>query len=138
MKFAVRMRKAIRVNLLVLLIVQWPFLIAHADDAIVLPRGVSRVSIASNFYLPTDKRYNPEGKVEDVATDFNGSLNSGILPALAPLNSLVGGTARLGDTDVSLEYDLTIMYFDVAYGISDRLTAGGRLPFLWVTNNLTG
>jgi hypothetical protein len=138
MKFSARMRKAIRANLLVPLLVQWLFLIAHADDAIVLPRGVSRVSIASNFYLPTDKRYNPEGKVEDVATDFNGSLNSSIVPALAPLNLLVGGTASLGDTDVSLEYDITIMYFDVGYGIADRLTAGIRIPYWWLTNTVRG
>lgn len=138
MKFSVRMRKAIRVNLLVLLLVQWPFLIAHADDAIVLPRGVSRVSIASNSYLPIDKRYNPDGKVEDIAIDLNTSLNSRIFPALAPLNPLVGGTASLGDTDVSFEFDITILYLDVAYGITDRLTAGIRLPYWWLTNTVRG
>jgi hypothetical protein len=138
MKFSVGIRWTIRVNLLVLLLGQWPFLIAHADDAIVLPRGVSRVSIASNFYLPTNKRYNPEGKVEDVATDFNRSLDSNVLLALAPLNALVGGTASLGDTDVSAEYDITIMYFDVAYGITDRLSAGVRLPYWWLTNTVRG
>jgi hypothetical protein len=136
MEFSVRMRKALRVNLLMLFLFPLSFSIADADDAIVLPRGISRVSIASTFYLPTHKRYNPEGKVEDVATDFNGSLDSRILPALAPLNSLVGGTASLGDTDVSLEYDITIMYFDVAYGITDRLTAGVRIPYWWLTNTV--
>jgi hypothetical protein len=138
MKFSVRMRKAIRVNLLVLLLVQWPFLIAHADDAIVLPRGVSRVSIASTFYLPSDKRYNPEGKAEDIATDLNTSLNSRIFPALAPLNPLVGGTASFGDTDVSFEFDLTILYLEASYGITDRLTAGVRLPYWWLTNTVRG
>jgi len=137
MKFSMRMRKPIRVNLLVLLF-QVPFAIAHADDAIVLPRGVSRVSIASNFYLPIDKRYNPDGKVEDIAIDLNGSLNSSLLPALAPLNPLVGGTASLGDTDVSFEFDITILYLDVAYGITDRLTAGVRLPYWWLTNTVRG
>jgi hypothetical protein len=131
------MGKALRVNLLMMFLFLLPISIADADDAIVLPRGISRVSIASNFYLPTHKRYNPEGKVEDVATDFNGSLNGRILPALAPLNSLVGGTASLGDTDVSLEYDITIMYFDVAYGITDRLTAGVRIPYWWLTNTVS-
>jgi hypothetical protein len=138
MKLSVKRRAAIGVHLLVLLCVQWPVLSVHADDAIVLPRGVSRLSIAGHFYLPTDKRYNPEGKVEDVATDFNGSLNSRILPALAPLNASVGGTASLGDTDVSSEYDITIMYFEVGYGITDRLTAGVRLPYWWLTNTVRG
>jgi hypothetical protein len=136
MKFSATMRRVLRVNLLMMCLFQWPFSIAYADDAIVLPRGISRVSIASTFYLPTHKRYNPEGKVEDIATDFNGSLNSRILPTLAPLNSLVGATASLGDTDVSLEYDITIMYFDVAYGITDRLTAGIRIPYWWLTNTV--
>jgi hypothetical protein len=138
MKFSLRARKAIRVNLLVLLLFQLPCAIAHADDAIVLPRGVSRVSIASNFYLPFTKRYNPDGEVEDIAADFNTSLNSRIFPALAPLNPLVGGMASLGDTTVSFEYDLTILYFEIGYGITDRLTAGVRLPYWWLTNTVRG
>jgi hypothetical protein len=39
MKFSERARKAIRVDLLVLLLFQLPFSTAHADDAIVLPRA---------------------------------------------------------------------------------------------------
>ena len=138
MSFSVRMREAIRVNLLVVLLFQLPFSIAHADDAIVLPRSASRVSIASNFYLPFDKRYNPDGKVEDIATDFNTSLNSRILPALAPLSPLVGTMASFGDTTVSFEYDLTILYFEANYGVTDRLTAGVRLPYWWLTNTVRG
>ena len=137
-KFSVRPRQAVRVNLLVLLLFQLPYATARADDAIVLPRGVSRVSLASNFYLPFDKRYNPDGKVEDIAVDFNTSLNSRIFPALAPLNPLVGGMASLGDTTVSFEYDLTILYFEIGYGITDRLTAGVRLPYWWLTNTVRG
>ena len=132
------MRKAIRVHLLVLMLCLLPCFAAHADDAIVLPRGVSRVSIASNFFLPFSKRYNSDGKVEDIATDFNTSLNSRIFPALAPLNPLVGGMASLGDTTVSFEYDLTILYFEMGYGITDRLTAGIRLPYWWLTNTVRG
>jgi hypothetical protein len=138
MKFSVRMGKAIGVNWLVLLLFQVPFDIAHADDAIVLPRGVSRVSIASNFYLPIDKRYNPDGKVEDIAIDLNTSLNSRIFPTLAPLNPLVGGTASLGDTNVSFDYELTILYLEAAYGMTDRLTAGVRIPYWWLTNTVRG
>jgi hypothetical protein len=138
MRFSMERRAAIRVHLLVWLFVQWPILSVHADDAIVLPRGVSRLSIANHFYLPTTKRYNPAGKVEDVATDFNGSLNNHILPALAPLNASVGGTASLGDTVVSSEYDITMMYFEVGYGITERLTAGVRLPYWWLTNTVRG
>ena len=138
MRFSKRMRRSIRVNFLVLLLFQWPCSIAHADDAIVLPRGVSRVSIANHFYLPFNKRYNPDGKVEDIATDFNTSLNSRILPGLSPLGSSVGGTASLGDTSVSFEFDLSITYFEVAYGVTDRLTAGVRIPYWWLTNTVSG
>jgi hypothetical protein len=138
MNFSATMRKAIRVNLLMLSLFQVPCSIAYADDAIVLPRGVSRVSIASNFYLPIDKRYGPDGKVEDIAIDFNTSFDSRVFPALAPLNPLVGGTASLGDTDVSFDFDITILYLDAAYGITDRLTVGMRLPYWWVTNTVRG
>jgi hypothetical protein len=136
MKFSVTRSSVIHVNLLMLLLFQWLFSIAYADDAIVLPRGVSRVSIESNFYLPIDKRYNPDGKVEDVAIDYNTSLNSRVFPALAPLNPLVGGTASLGDTKASFDYDITILYLGVAYGITDRLSAGVRLPYWWLTNTV--
>jgi hypothetical protein len=138
MQFSVSMRRAIRVNLLVVALFQFPYALADADDAIVLPRGVSRVSIANHFYLPFDKRYNPSGKVEDIATDFNTSLDSRILPGLAPLSPLVGGTASLGDTNVSFEFDLSITYFEVAYGITDRVTAGVRIPYWWLTNTVSG
>ena len=138
MKLSVKMRAAIRGNLVVLLLFPWHCLIAYADDAIVLPRGVSRVSLASNFYLPFDQRYNPDGKVEDIAADFNTSLNSRIFPALAPLSPLVGGMASLGDTTVSFDYDLTILYFEAGYGITDRFTAGVRLPYWWLTNTVSG
>ena len=138
MRFSGTIRKAIRVHLLVLMLALLPCSTAHADDAIVLPRGVSRVSIASNFFLPFSQRYNPDGKVEDIATDFNTSLNSRIFPALTPLNPLVGGMASLGDTTVSFEYDLTILYFEMGYGITDRLTAGVRLPYWWLTNTVRG
>ena len=138
MKVSVKMRAAIRGNLVVLLLFPWQCLIAYADDAIVLPRGVSRVSLASNFYLPFDQRYNPDGKVEDIAADFNTSINSRIFPALAPLSPLVGGMASLGDTTVSFDYDLTILYFEAGYGITDRFTAGVRLPYWWLTNTVSG
>lgn len=136
MKFPVPMKQAILATLVMLLLFLWAVAVADADDASVLPRGVSRVSISSNFYLPIDKRYNPDGKVEDVAIDYNTSLNSRIFPALAPLDPLVGGSASFGDSKVSFTYDFTIVNFDLAYGITDRLSAGVRIPYWWVTNDV--
>jgi hypothetical protein len=132
------MRVAIRVNLAVGLLFPWLFLRAYADDAIVLPRGVSRLSIANHFYLSFDQRYNPHGNVEDIAADFNTSLDSRILPALVPLSPLLGEMASLGDTTVAFDYDLTILYFEAGYGITDRFTAGVRLPYWWLTNTVRG
>jgi hypothetical protein len=134
-------RRAILLEWLILLLFHLPIpttSLTYADDAVVLPQGVSRVSLASIFYLPFDKRYNAAGKVEDIAADFNTSLTSRVFPALAPLNPLVGGTASLGDTSVSFEYDLTILHFEMGYGITDRLTAGVRLPYWWLTNTVRG
>ena len=83
MKLSVKMRAALRGNLVILLLFPWHCMIAYADDAIVLPRGVSRVSLASNFYLSFDQRYNPDGKVEEIAADFNTSVNSRISSGLS-------------------------------------------------------
>jgi hypothetical protein len=46
--------------------------------------------------------------------------------------------ASLGETTASFEVDLTILYFEIGYGITDRLTAGVRLPYWWLTNTVSG
>ena len=110
---------------------------SYADDAAVLPKGVFRATMDSNVYFPVDKRYNPDGKVEDAAIDFNRNLNSSVFSALAPLNAFVaGGSASIGTSVVSFEYDFTILEMGFQYGVTDSLTVGIRIPYWWVKNNV--
>ena len=79
--------------------------VGHADDAIVMPKGVFDFGIEARYWFPIDRRFNPNGKVEDVATDFNATLDSTVFPALAPLDPFVPGLANIGDSVVSFEHD---------------------------------
>lgn len=112
---------------------------AHADSAEVLPKGVARVHANTKFYLPIDKRYNPDGDSEDLAADFNARLNSNVFPALGLVESAFGlprGFATVGDSVVSFELDITQLELGLQYGLTDRLTLGVFVPYWWVTNNV--
>lgn len=110
---------------------------AHADNAAVLPKGVSRGYIDFYHYLPTTQRYNPEGDLEDLAFPYtNAALDSNVLTNLAPLDPLVGGTASIGDVAVSYEYDIDVLDAGYNYGVTDKLTVGFHIPYYWITNNV--
>lgn len=112
--------------------------LAHAS-AEVLPKGRVRFNIDSRFYLPIDKRLNPDGNTEDVATDFNGPLDSNVFTDLRGLELFFGlpeGSANLGDTVVSFKYDLTIVRFSAQYGLTKRLTLGILIPYWWMKNKV--
>ncbi len=88
--------------------------ISYADNAEVLPKGVSRASALGKFYFPVDKRYDPDGKEEDVAEDYNGALDSSVFPGLELVEAGFGlppGSANIGDSVVSFEYDFTLIEF---------------------------
>ena len=110
------------------------------DSAEVLPKGVFRASVDSNFFLPIKKRFNDNGNPEDVATDFdNRRLDATIFPGLSLLEGAFGlpaGSASLGDSRVSFEYNFTILYFGAQYGVTDNLTVGVNLPYLWRNNRV--
>ena len=103
-------------------------LVCYADTAEVLPKKVFDVGTTYYHYFDINKRYNQDGKPEDLAKDFNTNLTSKVFPALSPLNPLVGGTASLGRSVV----DFTLIYrwweFTLAYGLTDRLTLGVLIP----------
>jgi hypothetical protein len=113
---------------------------SHPDDAQVLPKGVFRGIVESNFYLNVDKRYNPDGKVEDVAVDYNNrNLNSSVFPGLSAVESFFGmpaGSASIGTSQVHFDYGFQIVKFKLQYGVTDRLSAGVNIPYWWVTNKV--
>ena len=114
----------------------WPGSVSHADDALVLPKGIWRVPLESDFSFPITERFDPHGKVEPIAIDYNTSLESHAFPLLAPLDRLVGGRASIGDSIVSFKYDVTILALGLQYGVTDRLTVGTRIPYWWWKNTV--
>jgi hypothetical protein len=107
-----------------------------AEDALVLPKGVFRTTLDSSFYLPIDKRYDPNGKVESLAKDFNTNLNSGVFSALTPLNPFVGGSASIGDGVTSFKYENKELEIGLQYGVTDSVTVGVKIPYRWFTNQV--
>jgi hypothetical protein len=109
----------------------------RADNAAVLPAGVSRVYGDFYHYLPTTERYNADGDREAIAYPFtNAALDSNVLTNLKPLDPLVGGTASIGDVAVSYEYDIDVLDAGYNYGITDKLTVGFHVPYYWIENNV--
>jgi hypothetical protein len=107
---------------------------SYADSAEVLPKGVFRGNITGNFYFSIDKRFDPDGKSEDVAHDFNATLNSNVFPGLALVEQFFGmppGSANIGRSVVSFEYQFSDLIFDFQYGLMERLSVGIRIPYYW-------
>jgi hypothetical protein len=113
--------------------------LSHAGSAEVLPKGVFRTNVTYSYYLPIDKRFDPDGDVEDIATDFNATLNSSVFPALSLVEagfSLPSGSANLGNSIVSFEYEFHDLIFSLQYGLTDRLTIGVKVPYYWNRNSI--
>lgn len=111
----------------------------HAGNAEVLPEGVSRVVVDGKFYFPITKRYNPDGKAEDIATDFNTELNAGVFSGLATVEAAFGmpaGSGTLGTSDISFEYEVRLIDFSYQYGFTDKLTVGIVIPYWSAENNV--
>ncbi len=107
---------------------------AHGDSAQVLPKGVFRTAVTSNVYFPVTERFDPDGKREAVATDFNASLNSSVFPALSRVEQGFGmpaGTASLGRSVVSFKYQFYDLVPEAQYGLTDHLTLSIKVPYYW-------
>jgi hypothetical protein len=129
-----------RNKMAVIYLFTWFFLLigttslCFADSAEVLPKGIFRANITNNLYFPIDKRFDPDGEEESVATDFNATLNSDVFPALGDLESffeMSPGSANIGRSIVDFEYKFTDLIFEFYYGITDRLTFGVYVPYYW-------
>jgi hypothetical protein len=106
---------------------------SYADDADVLPKGVSKVSMTSQFYFPIDKRYDDDGHTEDVDDDYNANLNSTVFPGLGAIDAAVGipGFSTLGETEVDFDYRYVELDFYYFYGLTNRLSVGIHIPYWW-------
>jgi len=127
---------SVAIGLAVTLLIAVSVGVCFADDALVLPKGVFRAVLDGNFYLPIHKRYNPDGKAEDLAVDFNATLNSNVFPALAPLDPFVPGLPSIGDSRVSFEYKVQTLEVGLQYGLTDRISIGVKIPYWWFHNEV--
>jgi len=122
---------------IVLVMVAFAILIAttdfvNADDATVLPKGRFALRLDSQFYFPIEKQFNNTGDTEDIAEDLNTRLDSSVFPQLSLVEAGFGlppGFASLGDTEVEYKYKLQIFDFYLYYGLTKRLTLGGKFPY---------
>jgi hypothetical protein len=112
---------------------------SYADDAQVLPKGVFGVILDGKYYFPFDKKFDKEGKKEDLAADFNANLNSSVFPGLSLLEQFFGmppGSATIGRSVVSFEYQGQDFIPLLQYGLTDRLTVGAKIPYYWRKNKV--
>lgn len=126
----------------VLLASLWCYQSALADSARVLPQGRSGVFTTYYDYFTIDQQYDDDGNNEDIAEDFNTSLDSSVFPLLSslensPLGAFIpGGIASFGDTDVDIEYDIKIFELEYYYGFTNKLTVGAKIPYWWVDSGV--
>jgi hypothetical protein len=106
---------------------------AVADDATVLPQGVWRAGVEARFSFPITKRFTPGGGTEDLAADFNREINSTTFPDLRLVEAafrLPAGSATFGRSVVDFERHMQITTVQAAYGLTDRLSIGVRIPYV--------
>jgi hypothetical protein len=129
-----------RNKMVVIYLFTWFFLfigttnLCCADSAEVMPKGVFKANVTTNLYWPIDERFNPDGKEESVATDFNSTLDSNVFPDLGFVElgfEMSPGSANIGRSIVDFEYKFTDLIFELYYGITDRLTVGVYIPYYW-------
>ena len=109
-----------------------PLPVTFADDAAVLPDGVFDFSVDGLISLPITKRFNKNGDKEPLATDFNTNLNSSVFSDLSLVETGFGlppGSASFGRTDVKFTRHIQIYNFNLAYGLTDRLSVGVNVPY---------
>jgi len=90
-------------------------------------------------YFPIDERYDSDGNREDLAADFNTSLDSSVFAGLQAVEigfGMPAGSASFGDTVVQMEYDIKIFDLEYYYGITDKFTAGIKIPYWWVKSKV--
>lgn len=134
MEFKIVMKRVLWVNLLGLFFSLLTFSVSYADDAEVLPKGRWRLSVDSQFSLPITQRFNKDGKLEDLAKDFNVTINSNVFNELTLLEAgflLSPGTGNLGRTTVSFRRRIDIVSIQPAYGITDSFSVGVNIPYYW-------
>jgi hypothetical protein len=114
--------------------------LALADTAEVMPKGVSSVGLNGKFYQPIDQVWKDDGSLDNPAWKYNGALTSAVFPDIALIEAGFGmpaGSGSLGSTEVSYEYSFQIYEFSYLYGITDKLSAGIKIPYWRAKNDVS-
>jgi hypothetical protein len=130
-----RVMPPLRVLLVVMLLV--PLHAAVADDAQVLPQGVFHLSVEASFSFPVTERFTSSGGTEALATDFNRDLDRTVFSDLRLVEAafrLPEGSATFGRSVVDFTRHIQIYTLRAAYGLTDRLSLGVRVPY-WTQEN---
>jgi len=112
--------------------------VGYADTAEVLPKGNFYFNVDYKHYIPWTKRYDRDGNSQDAAADFNGVMNATIFPSLkifagAPFNI---ANPNIGTTVTTFKYTYDRVEPQLAYGITDRLSFGVKIPYIWYKNDV--
>jgi hypothetical protein len=113
--------------------------VSLGDSAQVLPEGRSGIFTSYYDYFTIDERYDSDGNREDLADDFNTSLDSSVFAGLQVVEGgfgMAAGSASFGDTDVKMEYEIEILEIEYYYGVTDKFTAGVKIPYWWVESKV--
>ena len=113
---------------------------AFAETAEVMPKGISSAYLSGKFYIPIDEVFKDDGSVDNPGWKYSGPLNSAIFPEIALIEAgfgLLPGSGNLGTTEVSFKYKLQILEAALAYGITDKLSAGVKIPYWFSKNDVT-
>ena len=108
----------------------------QAGDAEVLPKGRFAFNVDYKHYLEWDKRYDSHGNVQDAASDFNSVLDTSVFPALKAFNGMVPGTPNIGTSETSFKYSYDRIETSLAYGISDTVSFGVKVPYIKYKNQV--
>jgi hypothetical protein len=133
------MRRIVIVALFPVMLFLLPLSLSHADDAAVLPKGIFKTKMKCKFYFNVDEKFDSGGNTEDLAADYNAVLDSTVFPDLSLVETGFGlppGSANIGSSVISFDYDFNLYEFDFYYGLTDRLTIGIHIPYWDVKNNV--
>ena len=133
-------RKLIMIALVSMMLSMLSPRLSFADSAEVLPKGVTNLRLKYKHYFPIDENFNDSGDTEDVAADYNANLNSTVFPDLSLVEAGFGmpaGSASVGNSVVSMEYQFDIFEFIIQHGITDRLSIGAKIPYWNVKNDVS-
>ena len=103
--------------------------VVYADSAVVLPKGFAFFNLENRYFLPTKHEFDDNGKSVKIGEPFSQDLNSSLFTALP-------AGASLGTSQVDIERHFNMIRPLIAYGLTDRLTIGAIIPYIWAKNKV--